>query len=225
MRLMILLAALFLGAACTSETATVQAPAADPAAAPAPAEKPAEVAPSAQAQGGKVQEVVPVNAEAKAEGHEGCGAHEGVAEGGHGEMKEGEAAVAPSAEVKHLGAAFTQNEHVPLGKVLEAPEAFQDKTVKVSGKISSVCKKKGCWFVVQDAQKPDQSVRITMKDYGFFVPLDSAGKEAVIEGQFSLKVLAEKERKHLAEDEGKDASKVTGDVKEFSLVATAIDLK
>ena len=97
--------------------------------------------------------------------------------------------------------------------------------VKVSGKISSVCKKKGCWFVVQDAQKPDQSVRITMKDYGFFVPLDSAGKEAVIEGQFSLKVLAEKERKHLAEDEGKDASKVTGDVKEFSLVATAIDLK
>jgi hypothetical protein len=134
-------------------------------------------------------------------------------------------AAAPAAGDSLFGAPFTMSEATPIGAVLSKPDEYQGKLVQVSGKVSSVCAKKGCWFVIQDPDKADESVRITMKDYGFFVPKDCAGKSAVIEGQFALKVLTEAERKHLAEDAGKDPSAITGDVKEYSLVATGVQLK
>lgn len=112
---------------------------------------------------------------------------------------------------------------VALDSVLTKAESHKDKDVLVKGKVLKVCRKKGCWFVLQGADK-SKSIRITMKDYGFFVPTDCNGRDATVAGKLVVKTISEKMRKHLAEDEGKDPSNIKGDVTEYNLVATGVVL-
>ena len=127
---------------------------------------------------------------------------------------------------RHFGGDFTLEETVTLASVLDKSESFSGKNVKVRGAIEKVCKKKGCWFTVRAGEAESaRFVRITMKDYGFFVPLDCDGKTAIVEGVFTEKIVEEPMRKHLATDGGDDPDKVQGTTKEFRLVATAIDIE
>ncbi|MDW3650401.1 MAG: DUF4920 domain-containing protein [Bacteroidia bacterium] len=69
--------------------------------------------------------------------------------------------------------------------VAQLPELMGDEKmkegIKLEGDLSAVCKNKGCWMkTVMDG---DQSLHITFKDYGFFVPTDAAGKKAIFEGK------------------------------------------
>ncbi len=128
------------------------------------------------------------------------------------------------ASAGHHGAPFTLDASAPLASVLDKSEENDGKTVRVSGKVASVCKKKGCWFVVETDEATPRTVRITMKDYGFFVPKDCDGKVAEVEGVLERKVIPEAERKHFLEDEGKDPSAVTGDAVEVRLVATGVHI-
>ena len=50
--------------------------------------------------------------------------------------------------------------------------------VKINGKIEECCKVKGCWMTMKLADGSD--MRITFKDYGFFVPKDIDGKESIL---------------------------------------------
>lgn len=140
---------------------------------------------------------------------------------------EAQATSAPAnlASTGHFGAKFTLKDVTPVKNVFSKPDSFEGKTALISGKVSNVCTKKGCWFMIQDPAKSDESIRITMKDYGFFVPKDCAGKMATIEGTIGVKTLTEARRKHLAEDAGKDPSKVTGDVKELTIVANGVKIE
>ena len=80
-------------------------------------------------------------------------------------------------------------------------------------------------MTLQPADGGDQYVRVTMKDYGFFVPVDCDGKTATVEGTFKSVERPEAQRKHLAEDGGDDPTKVKGAALELTLVATAIDIE
>ena len=125
----------------------------------------------------------------------------------------------------HFGAKFTMTDSMPLKAVFDAGEKYVGKMVKVEGKVQSVCKKKGCWLVIETNEETSRKARITMKDYGFFAPKDCDGKAAVVEGSFSRKLVKEPMRKHLAEDGGKDPSKITGDVEEYTIVANGLEIK
>ena len=81
-----------------------------------------------------------------------------------------------------------------------------EKSAKVEGEIVEVCQKKGCWMTVK---KDDGStVRVTFKDYGFFVPKDAAGKWVVMEGIAFFDTLSVETLKHYAEDAGKPAEEI-----------------
>lgn len=123
----------------------------------------------------------------------------------------------------HRGAAFTVDAkaQVTLDAIAAKPADFVGKTVRVGGKVTKVCKKKGCWMALQGTD-PKHSARITFKDYGFFVPLDADGKAAVVEGVVEVKQLSEAMRKHLAEDEGTTVDKVPAT--ELRMVATGVEL-
>ncbi|MBO6621033.1 MAG: DUF4920 domain-containing protein [Balneola sp.] len=92
-------------------------------------------------------------------------------------------------------------------------------SVVVSTSIAEVCEKKGCFFI---AQEGDYSARITFKDYGFFVPTDSKGKEVTIIGELSKKVLSEEKAKHYADDAGKSTDNIQGKQIEYSIVASTV---
>lgn len=76
----------------------------------------------------------------------------------------------------------------------------QPLSVKVKGIVLEVCQMKGCWMTL--ATDNGQNVRVTFKNYGFFVPKDISGKEVVLEGVAEVEMLSEADAKHYADDAG-----------------------
>lgn len=130
-------------------------------------------------------------------------------------------AAATAAGGLHFGKTFELTDKAPLGDVAKAAKDGEERTVRVTGTIDKVCQKKGCWMVVKDG---DFEARVVMKDAAFTVPLDSTGKAAQVEGTLKVRVYTEAQAKHLAEDGGQDPNAVTGEKKEFLLMATAVEI-
>jgi len=120
------------------------------------------------------------------------------------------------------GAALTSSDRITMDELAVRASKLSGKTVQVSGTVSAVCRKKGCWMTLA-GEKPGSSARITFKNYGFFVPLDSAGAKAVVEGVVEIKTLDEAERRHLADDAGKSIDTIAKH--EMRLVASGCELK
>jgi len=72
---------------------------------------------------------------------------------------------------------------------------------KIKGKIEEVCQMKGCWMTLKNEH--ELNVRVTFKDYGFFVPKDISGSEVIIEGVAFKELLDEDVARHYAEDGNK----------------------
>jgi hypothetical protein len=77
---------------------------------------------------------------------------------------------------------------------------------KISGEIEAVCQKKGCWM---DIKNPSgESVRITFKDYGFFMPKDASGKKAIMLGVAKVEETSVADLQEYAKDAGKSEAEV-----------------
>jgi len=102
------------------------------------------------------------------------------------------------------------------------PEKYQGKTVGVRASVERACSAKGCWM---ELGADGASCRVTFKDYGFFVPTDSAGSRALVEGTVVVKTV---EASHVAHLEGEGAtfanSNADGTANEVQLVATGVQL-
>jgi 2-keto-4-pentenoate hydratase len=113
---------------------------------------------------------------------------------------------------------------VSIEKVLEMPDAYAKKAVVVDGVIAQACSRKGCWMeLVPEAGKP--GMRVTFKDYGFFVPLDSKGMAARAEGVTKVRTLSKKEADHLSEEGAKLTRNADGTAREVSFVASGVELR
>ena len=78
--------------------------------------------------------------------------------------------------------------------------------VKLTGTISQVCQKKGCWMDMDMGN--NQILKVRFKDYAFFVPKDAGGKTAVIEGEAFHDTVSVAELRHYAEDAGKSKEEI-----------------
>ncbi|QTE22044.1 DUF4920 domain-containing protein [Polaribacter cellanae] len=98
--------------------------------------------------------------------------------------------------------------------------------VKFTSEIKEVCSKKGCWMKLPLGKETETMVRF--KDYGFFMPIDSQGKEVILEGKAFVKVTPVEELQHYAEDAGKskeEIAKITQPKREFAFEANGVLLK
>ena len=133
-------------------------------------------------------------------------------------------APAPKAAATHWGAEQTLTvAPQPLAKAIAGTKS--GSTVLVTATAESVCQQKGCWVILRDG---DASVRVTMKDYGFFLPSDVAGKTLLVEGVLAETVTTEKDQRHYAKDAGKSKAEIKaikGDLKAWSLVASSIRIQ
>ena len=91
---------------------------------------------------------------------------------------EAPAAESPKGEA-HFGGEITLTEVVTAETFLADPSPFEGQTILVEGRIADVCQQKGCWMVVTHE---DKSVRVLMKDHGFSVAKDGAGRTAQVQG-------------------------------------------
>jgi len=105
-----------------------------------------------------------------------------------------------------FGEVISEEGAVPYGSVLAKLEKVDTVNVKVAGKIESVCQKKGCWMNLVQEGQPD--IFVKFKDYAFFMPLDCAGKEVIMEGIAFKEVTPVDELRHYAEDEGQSAEEI-----------------
>lgn len=131
-------------------------------------------------------------------------------------------ALSAQAAEKTFGAALTLTEAVPLSDALNRPDDYKGKEIVLEGTVKSVCKKKGCWMVLDDGEK---DLRITFKDYGFFVPKDVAGKKVRAQGLLLKETQSAKSVKHYLKDEGASKEKikaVKGPVDVVTFVAAGV---
>jgi len=122
-----------------------------------------------------------------------------------------------------FGAAVPADEALPLTAVLADPESFDGRHVLLEARIEECCPMKGCWLTLVDG---DDTVRVTFKDYGFFVPLDSAGKTVRVDGTFGIRVVPVDEARHYLEDAGRpeEAAAITEPQRGYEIVATGVAL-
>ncbi|MFT4660138.1 MAG: hypothetical protein ACI8XB_000396 [Patiriisocius sp.] len=78
---------------------------------------------------------------------------------------------------------------------------------KVKGEITGTCIKKGCWMTINTPEGDE--MRVTFKDYGFFVPTsEQEGKTAIMRGKASVETTTVAELRHYAEDAGKSTEEI-----------------
>jgi hypothetical protein len=106
---------------------------------------------------------------------------------------------------------------------LKGKKDFAATPVKIEGEVESVCQAAGCWMKIKTAD--GQTMRVTFKDYGFFVPKDIAGKKVIFEGIPAVKTTSVAELQHYAEDAGKskeEIAKITSPKTELAFVADGV---
>ena len=107
-----------------------------------------------------------------------------------------------------------------LAELVEDNDKYLDQEVLVETRIAKVCQKKGCFFVATEGAS---TARVTFKDYGFFIPTDSGGKNVVLLGTFSRKSVSKEQAEHYAADLGEKVASAPEKF-EYSIVASAVKI-
>jgi len=79
------------------------------------------------------------------------------------------------------------------------------KPFQVEARIAKVCQKKGCFFIAQQKQ---HILRVSFRDYGFFIPTDSSGKTVTLAGELVQKELSLEQVAHFKADLKSDTAMV-----------------
>ncbi|MCP5108324.1 MAG: DUF4920 domain-containing protein [bacterium] len=109
-----------------------------------------------------------------------------------------------------------------ISEILEKPESFLDKTVRVEGYIADGCMHKGTWIALA-GDKEFQKLSVWHKEGKIKFPLDHRGKYGIVEGTVYPVQLTEEQGvrwlKHLAETHKQevDTSKAKGGMKIYRI--------
>jgi hypothetical protein len=134
----------------------------------------------------------------------------------------GEAEVVPG----HYGDIIAEEEVIPAAELVTLVKEKGTYQGKISGEIKEVCTKKGCWFVMDLSN--GESMRVTFKDYGFFIPTNSQGFPIVMEGVATFSETDVETLRHYAEDQGKSKEEVeaiTAPKREITFEASGVVIK
>jgi hypothetical protein len=130
------------------------------------------------------------------------------------------------AQTTSYGDELSEAKAVKAAKLEKAMDGKQAMPIKLEGEISEVCQSKGCWMTVNTGD--GQTIRVTFKDYGFFVAKDAAGKKAVFEGEAKMETVDVATLRHYAEDAGKSEEEVAAITKsetKLTFVANGVEIE
>ena len=116
------------------------------------------------------------------------------------------------------GSKITMKNAIPLKQAIKEKK----KNVLIKAKVGKVCEAKGCWMVLESK---DSDVRVTFKDYSFFVPLSLIGKNVLVQGELKSHTMSKNEARHMAKDAGKSQEeilKIVSPVTEYRMIASGI---
>lgn len=111
----------------------------------------------------------------------------------------------------------------PVAKMEATMGDQKQMDMKIEGKVVEVCKKKGCWMTLE--MPNGDPMRVTFKDYAFFMPKDIVGKNVVLDGVAKKQTISVETLRHYAEDARKSAeevAKITDPKKELAFEAKGV---
>ena len=91
-----------------------------------------------------------------------------------------------------FGAPITLTEVTTAKSILDNPEEFAEKQVKLKGKVTGVCKGSGCWLELDDGS--GHTIITKSLDHSVTVPSDCEGKYVEVMGKVMV-IPAEVEHK------------------------------
>ena len=130
------------------------------------------------------------------------------------------------AAVEIFGDSITADGAIPATEVLAKLAGHDSIPVKLEGVIDAVCQKKGCWMTLNIGN--DQTMRVTFKDYGFFVPKDASGRTVIVDGYAHVDTTSVAMLREYAKDDGasKDSiAKITEPEVELSFEARGVIIR
>jgi len=104
---------------------------------------------------------------------------------------------------------------VAIETALEQPENFTESNHILTGEVTQVCQKKGCWMILTGG---DVFARVDFNDHAFLIPKDSRG-HAQVYGRLIEKELSEAQRAHFAEEGAGELP-----AKSYEIIADAVKL-
>lgn len=113
-----------------------------------------------------------------------------------------------AAKAEFFGDSITLDSAITLDELKVLMADKKELAVKVTAPINAVCKKKGCWMELIAGDS--STMRVTFKDYGFFVPKDASGKTATVMGIAKVEETSIADLKEYAKDDGKSKTDIEG---------------
>jgi hypothetical protein len=107
---------------------------------------------------------------------------------------------------KYFGDSIAQINPTKVADVKAKLGTKDSVAMQVEGKIVEVCQKKGCWMELQ--LDNSETMRVTFKDYAFFIPKDAAGKTVIMEGYAYNDTTSVQMLRHYAEDGGESQAAI-----------------
>ena len=131
-----------------------------------------------------------------------------------------------SQEISEENSLNYYGEKVSSKGLADLSQIDEGSLIKVQGTILSSCPKKGCWMQVK---VETDTLQVTFKDYGFFVPKKGLeNKTVIIEGFAKRDTLSIQKLRHYAEDAGKskaDINQINSPEFKISFVANGVIIK
>jgi len=113
---------------------------------------------------------------------------------------------AQAAKVEYFGEKISEDGALPTDSLKAMIGTDTLLNCKLSGKIDAVCQKKGCWMELKNAD--GSKLRVTFKDYGFFMPKDASGRIAIVDGIAKVEVTSIGDLKEYAKDDGQSQAEI-----------------
>lgn len=118
-----------------------------------------------------------------------------------------------------FGSGVTIKENTPVSAILDNPEEYVGKRVRIEGMILEVCAKRGCWvYLAGDRQ--GEKIQVKVEDGEIVFPMSLSGRMGAVEGIVEELKISREEMiqylQHLAEEKGQPFDPTS--VKDESLI-------
>lgn len=134
----------------------------------------------------------------------------------------------PTAKVANYGEPMklTDKEAMPVRLLLADPGKFENQFVRVTGNVSEICEKKGCFLEMTDTVTARKLfVKFTCPiDGERLIPMSAMGKPVTVEGTLKIATITEDQARHYAKDSGtkpEEIAKIVGPQKQITLSSPA----
>jgi len=124
--------------------------------------------------------VAPSSATAEAPPPPGAPVRGGASGGKPGAPNQASATGIKALDQTKFGQPITEASTTSLPAIAKDPAQFANKTVRTEGLVSAVCQSMGCWMQITDTSG---KAHIKMAGHAFFVPKESSGHRAVVQGR------------------------------------------